>query len=143
MSKKQIIKLTIAVICLIASLTIAVLSIGGIVSAATASYDSCEAEGGFAIIGVFAFVIAISATMVVCTFTLSAGAMLALAALWLFNGMLPDAPDSPDSSYTSVSPNGSHSAIKTLYGASRILFVAEAIGVLTLIVIFILSVILG
>ena len=152
MSKKQIIKLTIAVICLIASLTIAVLSIGGIVSAATASYDSCEAEGGFAIIGVFAFVIAISATMVVCTFTLSAAAMLALAALWLFKRMLPDAPDAtvandaykaPDAPDAPDSTDRPQGAIKALYSASRVIFVVEALGVLALIAMFLISAIRG
>lgn len=159
MSKKQKIKLIIAVICLVASVAIAALSIGGIVSAATASYDSGEAEGGFAILGAFAFVIAIMATMVVCTFTLSAGAMLALAALWLFKRMLPDAPDAleapdapnatvandaykapdaPDSTDSTDRPQG---AIKALYSASRVIFVVEALGVLALIAMFVVSLI--
>lgn len=149
MSKKQKIKLIIAVICLVASLAIAILSIGGIVSAATASYDSGEAEGGFALFGAFAFVIAIMATMVVCTFTISAGAMLALVALWLFKRMLPDAPDAtvandaykaPDAPDSTYRPQG---AIKALYSASRVIFVVEALGVLALIAMLVISAIRG
>jgi hypothetical protein len=155
MNKNQKIKLIIAVICLIASVAIAALSIGGIVSAATASYDSGKAEGGFAILGAFAFVIAIMATMVVCTFTLSAGAMLALVALWLFKRMLPDAPndtiandaykatdapDAPDSTDSTDRPQG---AIKALYSASRVIFVTEALGVLALIAMLVISAIRG
>ncbi len=161
MNKNQKIKLIIAVVCLIASVAIAALSIGGIVSAASASYDSGKAEGGFAILGGFAFVIAIMATMVVCTFTLSAGAMLALVALWLFKRMLPDAPDAlkapgapdatvanvaykapdaPDSTDSTDRPQG---AIKALYSASRVIFVVEALGVLALIAMFVISAIRG
>jgi hypothetical protein len=140
MSKKQKIKLIIAVICLIASVAIAALSIGGIVSAATASYNRGEAEGGYAVLGLFAFVIAILATMVVCTFTLSAAAMLALAALLLFERMLPDDPDAPNILKAS---NGSHSALKVLYVTSRVLFVAEALCVLALLAIFAVYAIFG
>ena len=148
MNKKQKIKLVIAVICLIASVAIAALSIGGIVSAATASYDSGEAEGGYAVLGAFAFVIAIMATMVVCTFTLSAGAMLALVALWLFKRMLPDAPDgtvanvaykAPDAPDAPDSTDRPQGAIKALYSASRVIFVVEALGVLALIAMFVIS----
>lgn len=155
MNKNQKIKLIIAVICLIASVAIAALSIGGIVSAASASYDSGEAEGGYAVLGAFAFVIAIMATMVVCTFTLSAGAMLALVALWLFKRMLtdapndtvanvaykaPDAPDAPDSTDSTDRPQG---AIKALYSASRVIFVVEALCVLALIAMLVISAIRG
>ena len=149
MNKNQKIKLIIAVICLIASVAIAALSIGGIVSAASASYDSVKAEGGFAILGGFAFVIAIMATMVVCTFTLSAGAMLALVTLWLSKRMLPDAPDAtvandaykaPDAPDSTDRPQG---AIKALYSASRVVFVVEALGVLALIAMFVISAIRG
>ena len=146
MSKKQKIKLIIAVICLVASVAIAALSIGGIVSAATASYDSGEAEGGYAVLGAFAFVIAIMATMVVCTFTLSAGAMLALVALWLFKRMLPDAPDAlqaPDAPNSTDSTDRPQGAIKALYSASRVIFVVEALGVLALIAMLVISAIRG
>lgn len=131
MSKKQKIKLVIAVICLVASVAIAILSIGGIVSAASASYDSGKAEGGLAILGGFAFVIAIMATMVVCTFALSVSAVLSLVALLLFKGMLPDANV------------GSRSALKALYGTSRVIFTAEAVGTLALITVFAVSAISG
>lgn len=149
MNKNHKIKLIIAVICLIASVAIAALSIGGIVSAASASYDSGKAEGGYAVLGAFAFVIAIMATTVVCTFTLSAGAMLALVALWLFKRMLPDAPDAlqapdapdaPDSTDSTDRPQG---AIKALYSASRVIFVVEALGVLALIAMLVISAIRG
>jgi hypothetical protein len=176
MNKNQKIKLIIAVICLIASVAIAALSIGGIVSAATASYDSGKAEGGYAVLGAFAFVIAIMATMVVCTFTLSAGAMLALVALWLFKRMLPDAPeatvanvaykapdapdaleapdapDAPDAPKATGAPDSTDStdsadrpqgAIKALHSASRVIFVVEALGVLALIALFVISAIRG
>jgi uncharacterized membrane protein len=158
MNKNQKIKLIIAVICLIASVAIAALSIGGIVSAATASYDSGKAEGGFAILGGFAFVFAIMATMVVCTFTLSAGAMLALVAFLLFKRMLPDAtkasqapdaPDEPNAHGAADAPNAPkvsdspHGAIKALYGASRVIFGTEALGVLALIAMFVISAIRG
>lgn len=161
MSKKQKIKLIIAVICLVASVAIAALSIGGIVSAASASYDSGKAEGGYAVLGAFAFVIAIMATMVVCAFTLSAAAMLALVALWLFKRMLPDAPDAleatdapdatdpndandaskaPDAPNSTDRPQG---AIKALYSASRVIFVVEALCVLALIAMLVISAIRG
>lgn len=170
MNKNQKIKLIIAVICLIASVAIAALSIGGIVSAASASYDSGKAEGGYAVLGAFAFVIAIMATMVVCTFTLSAGALLALVALWLFKRMLPDAPDAtvandaykapdapdatvangaykapdaPDSTDSTDSTDRPQGAIKALYSASRVIFVVEALGVLALIAMLVISAIRG
>ncbi len=154
MSKKQKIKLIIAVICLIASVAIAALSIGGIVSAATASYDSGKAEGGYAVLGAFAFVIAIMATMVVCTFTLSAAAMLALVAFLLFKRMLPDAtkasqapdaPDEPNAHGAADAPHAPkvsdspHGAIKALYVASLALYLAEALGALSLIAMFVIS----
>ena len=156
MSKKQKIKLIIAVICLIASVAIAALSIGGIVSAANASYDSVKAEGGFAILGGFAFVIAIMATMVVCTFALSAAALLALAPFLLFHRMLtdatkasqaPDAPDEPNAHGAADAPNAPkvsdspHGAIKALYVASLALYLAEALGALSLIAMFVVSLI--
>ena len=123
-------------------------------------------------LGAFAFVIAIMATMVVCTFTLSAGAMLALVALWLFKRMLPDAPDAtvandaykapdapdatvanvaykapdaPDALKSTDAPDAPDStdrpqgAIKALYSASRVIFVVEALGVLALIAMFVIS----
>ncbi len=158
MSKKQKIKLIIAVICLIASVAIAALSIGGIVSAANASYDGEAAEGGYYVPGALAFVIATFATMVLCTFTLSAAALLAVAALLLFHRMLtdatkasqaPDAPDAPNAHGATDAPNaptvsnGPHGAIKALYVASLALYLAEALGALSLIAMFVVSLNLG
>ena len=156
MSKKQKIKLIIAVICLIASLAIAALSIGGIVSAASASYDGEAAEGSYCVPGALDFVIAIFATMVLCTFTLSAAALLALAPFLLFHRMLtdatkafqaPDAPDAPNAHGAADAPNAPkvsdspHGAIKALYVASLALYLAEALGALSLIAMFVVSLI--
>ena len=132
MNKKQKIKLIIAVICLIASLAIAILSIGGIVFAATATFEGGDnVSGPLAIVGILTFAVAILATMVVCTFTLSAGALLALIALCLFKNILPTVSD------------GSRVTIKVLYAISLVLFVAQALAVLAFLLMFAIALIWG
>ena len=132
MDKKQTIKLIIALICLIASLAIASLSIGGIVSASNATFKGDSAlSGPLAMVGILAFAVAILATMVVCMFTLSAGALLALIALCLFKNILPTVSD------------GSRVTIKVLYAISLVLFVAQALAVLAFLLMFAIAVIWG